>query len=450
MIGTNAVYSGGSTATLQAGPSNSVTVNSGNAGATPGVSINGVVGTGSASHTGVLITGSGQNGESYTKGSGATPTWADVAIQSKSYGAGDPTLGSAILVTDYGVQIISPQPGSGEKITNNTGVNNSSGIIVNNNGLNTADGSVENNMGGNSGSGSATNNIGINSGSGTVENAFGNNAIGSTGDASNTIGQNNGSGSMTNSFGGGSGDSTNNIGTGTGISTNTIGSTTIGSSNTLQAGNTTSYMANGVLTSSVAAGGGVGDSVLRRATTTTSGNSGIVLKDANASYVAVDHNGKLSNNDGVVPQTSASMTITNGYGNTHGFYVDERQATISGGTRSSSLTLNDYGARFSNSATGAPITVTGVADGRSDFDAVNVRQYSQAISAAAAAANIPNIEPGKSASFGIGMGHFMGSSALAIGGHLRVAPNALIKASISSGLGSGRKTIVGMGAGWSW
>ena len=112
--------------------------------------------------------------------------------------------------------------------------------------------------------------------------------------------------------------------------------------------------------------------------------------------------------------------------------------------------MNDYGARFSNSATGAPITVTGVADGRSDFDAVNVRQYSQAISAAAAAANIPNIEPGKSASFGIGMGHFMGSSALAIGGHLRVAPNALIKASISSGLGSGRKTIVGMGAGWSW
>jgi hypothetical protein len=177
-VGTSASYAAGSTATLQAGPTNAVTVNSGNTGAAPGVSINGVVGAGSTSTTGVLITGSGQNSQPYTtadRTNGVTPTWADVAIQSKSYGLGDPTLGSAILITDYGIQMISPQPITGQLITNNTGINNSTGNMVNNNGMNTSSGSVTNNTGGNSGSGSATNNLGMNSSTtgGTVANNIG-------------------------------------------------------------------------------------------------------------------------------------------------------------------------------------------------------------------------------------------------------------------------------------
>jgi len=130
-IGTSAVYANGSTALLQAGPNNAVTVNSGNTGATPGVSINGVVGAGSASTTGVLITGSGQNALPYTpidRANGVVPTWADVSIQSKSYGLGDPTLGSALLLTDYGIQILSPQPVAGQSITNNTGNNSSRSV----------------------------------------------------------------------------------------------------------------------------------------------------------------------------------------------------------------------------------------------------------------------------------------------------------------------------------
>lgn len=214
-VGTSAVYSAGSTATLQAGPTNAVTVNSGNAGAAPGVSINGVVGTGSTSTTGVLITGSGQNAQPYStsdRANGVTPSWADVAIQSKSYGLGDPTLGSAILITDYGVQIVSPQPIAGQQITNNTGVNNSTGNIINNNGLNTSSGSVTNNTGGNSGSGSATNNFGMNSSTsgGTVANNIG--GISGNGNVSNTIGQNNGTGIATNSFGTGTGVTNNFIG----------------------------------------------------------------------------------------------------------------------------------------------------------------------------------------------------------------------------------------------
>jgi len=229
-IGTSEVYDDGSTAILQAGPTNAVTVTSGNAGSTPGVSINGVVGTGSTSTTGVLITGSGQNGQAYSdddRAAGVTPTWADVAIQSSNYGRGDPTLGSAILITDYGIQMLSPQPIAGQQIVNNTNINNSTGSMVNNNGMNTNSGSVTNNMGGNSGSGSATNNIGMNtstnggtatnniggiSGNGTVNNGFGNASSTSSGTANNTIGQNDGTGVVNNTFGGGSGVTNNVIG----------------------------------------------------------------------------------------------------------------------------------------------------------------------------------------------------------------------------------------------
>ena len=214
-VGTSATYAGGSTATLQAGPTNAVTVNSGNTGASPGVSINGVVGAGSTSTTGVRITGSGQNSQPYTaadRANGVTPTWADVAIQSKSYGLGDSTLGSAILITDYGVQVISPQPIDGQQVINNAGINNSTGNMTNNNGMNFSSGSVTNNTGGNSGSGSATNNIGMNSSTsgGTVANNIG--GTSGNGNATNTIGQNNGTGIATNSFGTGSGVTNNYIG----------------------------------------------------------------------------------------------------------------------------------------------------------------------------------------------------------------------------------------------
>jgi hypothetical protein len=213
-VGTSSTAYTGSTAILQAG-SNAVTVNSGNVGDSPGVRIDGVVRTGSTSTAGVLITGSGQNSQPYTtadRTNGVAPTWADVAIQSKSYGLGDPTLGSAILITDYGIQMISPQPITGQLITNNTGINNSTGNMVNNNGMNTSSGSVTNNTGGNSGSGSATNNLGMNSSTtgGTVANNIG--GISGNGNVTNMIGQNNGTGIATNGFGTGSGVTNNFIG----------------------------------------------------------------------------------------------------------------------------------------------------------------------------------------------------------------------------------------------
>jgi hypothetical protein len=562
-IGTTAVYTNGSTALLQAGPNNMVSVNSGDSGANPAVSIIGNVTSGSTSTAGVLITGSGQNNQSYTiddRRTGAIPAWADVAIHSKSFGGVDPALGSAILVSDYGVQILSPQPVDDQKITNNIGNNNSTGTIENNNGLNngsgdvinnnggnagpgrvvnnnggntgsgsvtnnigmngsstsgtsttniggvtgngsavnafgdnssTANGSTTNSFGGNSGSGTSLNNIGLNSstiggssttnvgslsGNGSAANTFGgnssttggvvNNAIGAnvgngtsinafgnasgSGPTTNTIGQNAGSGVMTNNFGGGTGGSINNVGVGAGVSSTTIGSTTVGSTVRTQAGNSTSVMSNGVAVTSVSAGGGVGDSILQNATQQTNGNSGIVLKDATGTHVIVDGNGKLALNSGAAAQTTAAMTITNGLGNTHGFMVNEQQATISGGTQSTSLTLNDSGATFGRSSDGSPVTVRGVANGVNDFDAVNVRQFAGAIAGVTAMASIPSPDAGKTTSVGVGVGHFMSKSAIAFGFNHKMNANSMIKATVASGINGGTKPIVGVGAGWSW
>jgi autotransporter adhesin len=145
------------------------------------------------------------------------------------------------------------------------------------------------------------------------------------------------------------------------------------------------------------------------------------------------------------------MTVTNSLGNTHGLVVGESSTTLSGGTRSTNLTLNDNGATFSNAASGAPTRVTGVANGAGDFDAVNVRQFSSAVAGVAASANIPGVDTNKTASVGVGLGSYMNSQALAFGGSYRFSDNGVLRASLATGLNTGgSKTSFGVGAGWSW
>ncbi len=162
--------------------------------------------------------------------------------------------------------------------------------------------------------------------------------------------------------------------------------------------------------------------------TATAGNSGLALQNG-----------------------EARLTVTNSLGNTHGLVVGESSTTLSGGTRSTSLTLNDNGASFSNAATGAPVRVTGVANGSGDFDAVNVRQFSSAVAGVAASANIPGMDTNKTTSVGIGLGSYMNSQALAFGGSYRFSDNGVLRASLATGLNTGgSKTSFGIGAGWSW
>lgn len=183
---------------------------------------------------------------------------------------------------------------------------------------------------------------------------------------------------------------------------------------------------------------------------TTGGSSAAVKGEA---ALVVDENGKLET--GTAEQTTAAVTVTNSAGNVHGFYVNESQATISGGVNSTSLTLNDSGARFSNSANGNPVTVTGVADGVNDFDAVNVRQFKKAykkayagIAGVAAMAQLPSPAPGKKYSIGIGTGYYESQTALALG--LKAMPNDRTTLSFGVTHNSEGGSVAGAGLGWSW
>ena len=188
------------------------------------------------------------------------------------------------------------------------------------------------------------------------------------------------------------------------------------------------------------------------ATTTVTGTNtvgGMSVVNAGQIGVTADANGKLIT--GVTAtQATAALTVTNSLGNTHGIVVQEDKTTISGGNYSSSLTMADNGATFSDSATGAPVQVHGVADGTSDFDAVNVRQFSSAIASVTAMANIPQVDQDKTVSMGMAMGSFMGKTALAAGMTYRFAKNGVLKGSISSALNSSKSTAVGLGAAWSY
>ena len=139
----------------------------------------------------------------------------------------------------------------------------------------------------------------------------------------------------------------------------------------------------------------------------------------------------------------------------HGVVVSSTQTLITGGTSSTSLQLDDIGARFSDSSTGGAAKVTGVADGTSTHDAVNFGQLqaleqrmSAGIAATSAMANIPPLEQGKKFAMGVGIGHFNGSSSVAIGGNYRLSPNAVFRASV--GINGGRKNVFGAGASFSW
>jgi len=136
----------------------------------------------------------------------------------------------------------------------------------------------------------------------------------------------------------------------------------------------------------------------------------------------------------------------------HGVMVTADHTTISGGTSSTALTLNDNGATFSNTLNNAPVQVHGVADGTAPYDAVNYRQLrevAQGVASTVAMANIPQVSEGQTGMVGAGVGTFNGETSLAIGASYRFAPQAVMKASIGLSTNGGPATA-GVGAGWAW
>jgi hypothetical protein len=147
---------------------------------------------------------------------------------------------------------------------------------------------------------------------------------------------------------------------------------------------------------------------------------------------------------------NASLTVPNRTSNANGLDVNQSSSVMTGGSSDPTrLALTDNIATFSRAATGAPITVTGVANGRNDFDAVNVRQFASAIAATAAMGNVPQLAAGMDRSIGLGFGNYMGKTGLAFGMNLR-SSNVAYRLSVSSGLNDGAKAVVAGGASWSW
>lgn len=154
-------------------------------------------------------------------------------------------------------------------------------------------------------------------------------------------------------------------------------------------------------------------------------------------------------------QASAGLTLTNGIGNTHGIQIYENKTVLSGGTHSTTMTLNDNDVTVANAQTGAPVQIKGVADGTSTYDAVNFGQLkgletklSQGIASTTAMTNIPQVDQNKTTSIGVGLGGYNGESAIAIGAGYRFAQNGVVKVSVAS---SNHGTpSYGMGAAWSW
>ena len=225
------------------------------------------------------------------------------------------------------------------------------------------------------------------------------------------------------------GGATNQIGTIAGTSTNNVSGTLAADSNGIGTnGNTLTVNNAGIR---LDADQGVAGNTL---TVTVSG-------------VAANGNGALAS----LNDTNASLLNSTG----HGISVNANSTVISGGTTSTTLTLDDGGARFANTQTGGPARVTGVAEGTTTFDAVNFGQLknleaslSRGIASLAAIASIPPVDTNKTFALGVGVGHYNSKSAFAAGGSYRFTENGVLKISLGKSVGS--KPVVSAGAGFSW
>jgi hypothetical protein len=188
------------------------------------------------------------------------------------------------------------------------------------------------------------------------------------------------------------------------------------------------------------------------------GNNGINIDGpTNTVTIVADDNNAASDGRGIlsVNKTEASLTVVNaGTGVQHGLVVGQTSTVLSGGTASTSLTLDDNGASFADTATGGPVRVTGVADGKSPYDAVNVRQLDAVakkayggIASVAALAGIPDPIEGKNVSFGVGYGNYSGQQAVAFGARANIAK--MVRVTAGLGFSSGR-TAASTGIGISW
>ncbi len=189
--------------------------------------------------------------------------------------------------------------------------------------------------------------------------------------------------------------------------------------------------------------------------------SNATVSNGSVSLVA-DNDGSAGNGRSALSMapTNASLLVNNAStGESHGIRVGQTSTVVSGGTDSTSLTLDDTGATFRNDTTGGPARVTGVADGKHKYDAVNMRQYRQledrldksyaGIAAVSAIAAVPPPVPGKNFSVGMGYGNFENQNAMAVGAKALVGEERTITLSVGVGVCDDTSAFSG-GVGWSF
>ncbi len=252
----------------------------------------------------------------------------------------------------------------------------------------------------------------------------------------------------------------NNIGTNSAYaSTNTIGNTNSSTTINSYASNTQQVLKTGSATTQATSSGATALSVGGTGSVISATNSGV------AGFVLQSNSGggqKIT--VGTTTQDTAGVVVVNAAGNANGVVANQNSATLSGGNGSgaTSLTMSNNVATFSNAASGAPIKVTGVADGTGAFDAVNYRQLQSVASGVAGTAAMANIPVatganGKDFAVGVGLGNYMGQTSVALGGSYRIMEGAYVKASVASSntnngysMGSSQNTVYGVGAGISF
>ncbi|MBF0619806.1 MAG: YadA-like family protein [Candidatus Omnitrophica bacterium] len=182
------------------------------------------------------------------------------------------------------------------------------------------------------------------------------------------------------------------------------------------------------------------------------GNIYTLNPTANASVMVGNNGLKIDGS-----QNSANLTVQNTVtGSTEGVRIQQTQTVLSGGTHSTSLTLDDTGATFhSSTSENGTAKVTGVADATSDYDAVNYKQFKDmstkayaGVASVAALAAIPAPVAGKDFAIGGGVGNYQGQSACAIGFKKVIGKKKDVM--ITAGMSYANDRVAATNAGMSW
>lgn len=138
-----------------------------------------------------------------------------------------------------------------------------------------------------------------------------------------------------------------------------------------------------------------------------------------------------------VSATSVAVTLQNGGESAHGLTVEAGRTTLSGGTSTTFLVLDDQGAEFSDTA-GRPVQIHGVKAGTAPTDAVNVGQLDDLTDEAfrgiaiSMAMNIFLPDPGKNFRLNFGTAYYKGEKAFGLTGSGRIAENIGVYVGVGS------------------